>query len=130
MLPAGEVRRPLGPAAVAAQLAPTAPPAAVAAAASCCEPPKPLLDHQHQRTLEVLQDVLRCLYDKDAWEKEEAALRRLGGSAEGTERYADHLDAVLTDRAAMFLKLRDGIRLMRQKAASSEAPGQEQGRAE
>jgi hypothetical protein len=30
----------------------------------------------------------------------------------------------------MFLKLRDGIRLMRQKAASSEAPGQEQGRAE
>ena len=77
---------------------------------------------QHQRTLEVLQDVLRCCHDPEAWKKEEAALLQLGGSLEGTQQYADHLDKVLTDRADMFLKMRDGLRVMKEKARATADP--------
>ena len=85
-------------------------------------PPSQPAGEQHQRTLEVLQDVLRCCHDPAAWQKEEAALLQLAGSLEGTQQYADHLDKVLTDRADMFLKMRDGLRVLREKARATAAP--------
>ena len=77
---------------------------------------------QHQRTLEVLQDVLRCCHDPEAWKKEEAALLQLASSLEGTLQFADHLDKVLTDRADMFLKMRDGLRVLKEKARATADP--------
>ena len=66
--------------------------------------------------------MLRCCHDPAAWQKEEAALLQLAGSLEGTQQYADHLDKVLTDRADMFLKMRDGLRVLREKARATAAP--------
>ena len=124
------------PAPARAPTPPHAPPAAVASATEqpaiesaapslpppSLPPPSQPAGEQHQRTLEVLQDVLRCCHDPAAWQKEEAALLQLAGSLEGTQQYADHLDKVLTDRADMFLKMRDGLRVLREKARATAAP--------
>ena len=52
----------------------------------------------------------------------EAALAQLAGSLEGTLQFADHLDKVLTDRADMFLKMRDGLRVLKEKARAAAYP--------
>ena len=90
--------------------------------------------------------MLRCCHDPEAWaqedhpprpppvpysaphpapdpaKQEEAALAQLAGSLEGTLQFADHLDKVLTDRADMFLKMRDGLRVLKEKARATAYP--------
>ena len=58
----------------------------------------------------------------DPAKQEEAALAQLAGSLEGTLQFADHLDKVLTDRADMFLKMRDGLRVLKEKARATAYP--------
>ena len=58
----------------------------------------------------------------DPTKQEEAALAQLAGSLEGTLQFADHIDKVLTDRADMFLKMRDGLRVLKEKARAAAYP--------
>ena len=50
------------------------------------------------------------------------ALAQLAGSLEGPLQFADHIDKVLTDRADMFLKMRDGLRVLKEKARAAAYP--------
>ena len=72
---------------------------------------------ESERAAAVLGEVLRCLHDPSLWEKEGAEMERACATMEGAAAYAEHLDTLLADRAALFEKLRAHLAPFRAKIA-------------
>ena len=72
---------------------------------------------ESERAAAVLGEVLRCLHDPSLWEKEGTEMERACATMEGAAAYAEHLDTLLADRAALFEKLRAHLAPFRAKIA-------------
>ena len=85
--------------------------------------PKGTLDPRRgEMALHVLQEVLRCAYDPEAWRSEMETLERRCASAEPEAVLAaiDRVDAVLGERVELFNRLRERMPHLKQKVAAAQ----------